>query len=556
MKRRTLLVLLVLCTSSLVVLAQDQANFTQFYLNPYILNPSYAGIDGKTSASLIYRKQWMGIDGGPTVANFSLHTPINERLSTGLSLSNDKRGLISHTSLLFSAGYNVPVQEHSFVRFGLSIGGAWNTVDWNKLEGLSDPAIATLLDNHASLNGNAGISFHSKILHFGVTIPHIFQPSVVSEDGFTMSEVKPFESLVAHASTRFYFGEHRHVFEPYVIYRLNSTLPSQYEAAAVVHLNHIVWLGGSFKQDYGISALGGIKVKNMFGIGVSYSLPASGENQLNSPGFEVSLNYLMGVHKKGTVRYSFVDTHWEKEKKKKGTSASEAIAQKRKEEEANKKEAIAAAQKKREADAEKKRQALADAQAKKEAEALAKKQEAETLAKHQEEVKRRTEERKHEVLVAKEHPPEPAKDTAVNHNPRFRQEMNVPTQPMEGHHEHEQEQLTRLVVHAEDATDHHGEEGHPHAERHEYYKRGNHPKELPVSDYVVGGVFRSEPNAKHFSDGLDKLGFNTHYGHLTEKNLWYVYIIQTDDINKARAERDRVRKMKILKDAWLLTVHH
>jgi hypothetical protein len=52
------------------------------------------------------------------------------------------------------------------------------------------------------------------------------------------------------------------------------------------------------------------------------------------------------------------------------------------------------------------------------------------------------------------------------------------------------------------------------------------------------------------------MGFAADYGHLTEKNLWYVYLIQTTDINAARAERDRLRKMKLFRDAWLLTVHH
>lgn len=538
--KQTLLVLLVLSASRL--LAQDQANFTQFYLNPYILNSSYAGIDGKTSASLIYRRQWMNIDGGPAIANFSLHTPINQRLSTGLNVTNDKRGILSNTTLLISFGYNIQVKDYSYIRFGLSAGGSWNTVDWQKLDGFVDNKIDKLLDNHASLAGNAGISFHSKTFHMGVAIPGTFSPSIASESGFDVSEVKPFQSIIIHGSNRFYFADNKHVFEPYAVYRLNSNLPSQFEVAGVLHLNHLIWLGGSFKEDFGISALGGIKLKNTLAIGGSYSLANSGENELNSPTFEISLNMLLGDHKKNAPVYSFVDTHKQKERKKPvqqqhaPNSAQAAAAKKKAEEEAAKKKLNA--------------QQLAEKKAEEE---RLKKAEAEKLAKHQEEIKKRVEERKNEVVKA----PDPLpKDTVVNHNPRFRQEMNVTNQIMEGHHEHEQEQISRLSEHKEDPTEEHNEEGHPHAERHEFVKRGTHVKELDVADYVIGGVFRSEANAKHFSDGLDKLGFDTHYGHLTEKNIWYVYVFKTTDINKAIAERDRVRKMKILRDAWLLTVHH
>jgi type IX secretion system PorP/SprF family membrane protein len=538
MIRRSPLVCLVFLAITFSAVAQDQANFTQFYLNPYMLNPSFAGIDGKTSFSLIYRKQWMDIEGGPAIANFSLHTPINPKISTGLSITNDQRGLLNQTSLLVTFGYNIPVQEHSFLRFGISAGGGWNTVDMEKLADINDNALGNLVDSHASLAGNAGISFHSKFFHFGVTIPQIFAPSITSEDGFTVSEVKPFESTVVHASNRFYFNNNKNIFEPYLVYRLNSTLPSQFEGAGIVHLNHTIWIGGSYKQDFGISAVGGIKLKNMLAIGGSYSLKNSGENELNSPTFEISLNYLIGIHKKGAPVYSFVDTHKEKEKKPVRPSASQAIAEKRKQDEALKKQ--------QQADLAKKNQEEADR----------KKKEQEELAKHQAEVQKRIEARKNEVVKAPDPAPVQSKDTTAAHNPRFKQEMNTTAEVPEGHHEHEQEQLTRLELHADNPLEQHNEEGHPNAERHEFVKRGNHAKELPVSDYVIGGVFKSEGNAKHFSDGLDKLGFNTHYGHLTEKSLWYVYIIQTDDINKARAERDRVRKTKILRDAWLLTVHH
>jgi type IX secretion system PorP/SprF family membrane protein len=512
--------------------AQDQANFTQFYLNPYMLNPSFAGIDGKTSVSLIYRKQWIDINGAPSVANFSLHTPINTKASTGISVTSDQRGLLNKTSLLFSFGYNIKIEEHSFFRFGMSAGGTWNTLDMNKLEGFVDNALLNVVDNHATLAGNAGVSFHSRFFHIGASIPQIFTPSVLSEESFKVSEVKPFETIIAHASNRFYFNDNKNIFEPYLIYRLNSSLPSQFEAAGILHLNHVLWLGGSYKQDFGISALGGLKLKNTLAIGVSYSLKSSGENELNSPTFEISLNYLLGAHKKGAPVYSFVDTHKEKEKVKRPTPAE--LAEKKKQE-----------------DLKKQQLAQAEAKKKEDAAALKKKQEAD-LAAHQAEVQKRIEARKNEVVK----PPDPPKDTVVAHNPRFKQEMNTNVQPVEGHPEHEQEQLTRLELHAENPLEEHKEEGHPNAERHEFVKKGSHAKELDVADYVIGGVFKSEANAKHFSDGLDKLGFDTHYGHLTEKSLWYVYIIKTDDINKARAERDRARSLKILRDAWLLTVHH
>ena len=478
--------------------AQDQTNFTQFYLNPYLLNASYVGIDGQSAVSLIYKKQWMNIDGAPAIANFSLQTPVGPRVGFGISITNDVRGLLNNSAALLTFGYNVPLAKNAFMRFGISGGGTWNTLDMSKLESLSnDLALANILENNASITGNAGISFHINTLQLGASMPSMFSPSYMSEDEFTITEIKPFQSIIVNASNRFYFNDDKNVFEPYALYRISAELPPQFEVAGILHLNHVIWLGGSYKQDFGISALGGIKVKNMLAIGASYSLQNTGMNELNSPSFEVSLNLLFGTRKKDAPLYSFVNTVKEKEKKPLRKSASELIAEKRKlEEEARKKRLEEEAKKRKE-----------EEEAKKKAEALAQKT--------REEDARRAEEAR---LAAEA---ERAREEARAREAQLAQ--NNPPPPVDNG-------------------------------RHETFKRGGHARELGAGDYIIAGVFSSEANATRYTNGLKQLGYRANNGFLTQKQLWYVYIHQTNDINEARAERDRYRKLRMFKDAWLLTI--
>lgn len=532
--------------------AQDVVNFTQFFFNPYNINPSYAGIDGRPALSLAYRKQWATIDGGPTIVNLSLHAPATKKVAFGLNVLQDKRGLLSNTGLMLSGSYNIPLADHTFMRFGLSAGGSWNKVDMSKLDGFSDNAIASILDNNTYLLGNAGLSFHVKTFHGGISLPLLFEPAYISQDAFTITEVKPFQALVIHLSNRFYFNNNKNVFEPYLLYRLNSGLPGQFEAATVVHLNHVVYVGGSYKQDFGISALGGIKMKNMLAIGASYSLKNTGINELNSPTYEIHLGYLFGAHKKETIAYSFVDTHKEKEKKKTGKSASEIIAEKHRQEEL--------AKKKKEQEALSLKHQQEQEQKKKDADAAKKASDAAVLAKKQEDQRKADE----AAALAKKHDEEKKGPTTrtdsivITHRPRF-SHVDVTEEVMsirvtEHTPEDEKERIERLTLHAADPHETHADPAHPNAERHEIVERGDHPKELKIADYVISGVFKEEANAKHFADGLKKLGFKAGFGHLTKKAVWYVYVYQTDDINVARTERDKLRKTKLLRDSWLLTV--
>jgi type IX secretion system PorP/SprF family membrane protein len=646
MKRQHFLVWVILffCSS---ISAQDQTNFTQFYLNPYLINPSYVGIDGKPAVAFTYRKQWATLVDGPKLSNFTFHTPVSRRVSVGFSAIDDQKGLLHASGAMVTAGYNLHLGPQSFFRFGLSGGISSNSVDLKKLEGLNDPALVNLLESNMSVLGNAGISFHLNTFHAGFSLPVIFQPSYISKDAFSITEISPFQSAIFHFSNRFYFNHDRNVFEPYAIYRMTTGLPPQFEVAAILHLNHMVWVGGSFKQDFGISGLGGIKMKNFLAIGASYSLKNSGTNELNSPTYEVTVGILLGKHRKETPVYSFVNTEKEKIKKSTRKSASELLAEKRKAEELAKDKHLAELEKKKQAEEIARKQALVDAQKKQEqakklqeaelkkqqqqAELLKQQQEAdlkkqqalaqqqtptgpapntaaETAKKQQEELAKKQQEdlerkqredlarknqleqekrqqdearRKAEELAFKKKQEEafalaeaqkkqtqPEQYTStirqdtmmVKHKPRFdhvEAAMEVVNVEVTEHNEaDEKERIARLTTHANDPDEHHEGGEHPNSERHEFVKRGSHEDELDVADYVITGVFKEESNARHFTDGLKKLGFKADYGHLTEKAVWYVYLHQGTDINQARTERDRYRKMKIFRDAWLLTVHH
>ena len=489
-----------LCLMAFRAPAQDISNFSQFFLNPYALNPSYAGIEGRSAFFLAYRKQWTTIQGAPVLANMSYHTPLNKRLNIGLNLNSDKRGITNTSSILVTAGYTVPIDNTTFVRFGLSAGYGYNSIDWDKVGTFTDPALSNMLTKNSFLLGNAGISFHKKTFHGGIVLPSIFQPIYLSNESFTVTALRPFQSVVLHASNRFYFNNDKNVFEPYLIYRLNSGLPSQFEAAAVVHLQHLVWVGASYKQQFGISALVGLKIQNLFAVGFSYSVQNTGVNQLAAPSYEIQLAYLAGKKRKEVAAYSFVDTHKEKVRKK---TAAEIAAERKKQQQVTD-------------------QKLAEERKKKE-DQLAKEKAAQNQA-----------------LLAKKEIPVVAKVDSVKEVPQ--QKVNTDSLNLA-----EQERLKGIEAQTDSTLS-------SHADRHEFVKRGENSEEMELGNYVVVGAFQSRANAESFVKGLTRMTFDAHFGFLTERGYWYVYLFYSDDINTVRAERDKSRKLKIFRNAWLLTV--
>lgn len=528
-------------------IGQDISNFTQFFINPYTLNPSYAGIEGRTAVFVGYCKQWASIDGAPVIQNFSLHTPLTSKVNFGLALANDKRGITQVSSLMTSLGYAVAIDDNSALRFALSVGYGYNSVDFSSVGAINDPALANLMSKNSFLIGNAGVSYHRKTFHAGLSMPNIFQPIYLSKDAFSITALKPLQAVVIHASNRFYFNNDQNIVEPYLIYRINGPLPSQYELATVVHLQHSVWVGASFKQQFGLSGLLGFKIQNQLAVGFSYSLKNSGQNQIPSPSYEIQIGYLVGSKKKNATVYSFVNTQKEKHHKK--TAAEIAAARKQQQKVLDKK--------------------IQDDRKRQEATLLKQKEDAalKEQAKRKEELDAKEAARQKELQTKNQ--PLKAGETAVvkipdsdtlKRMPRKKNDLNVlagdPNTHQDQQHLEEQEKLKRLEVHADNPQEEHNNETvHPHAERHEFVPKGDHNEELDLGTYVIAGVFRSRINAVNFSDGLNKLSFTSDFGFLTAKGLWYVYIASTSDVNEAKVQRDKYRKMKIFKDSWLLTVH-
>lgn len=457
--------------SPFLLFAQVNTNFTQFFINPYIYNPSYAGADAQSSFFISYRNQWTGFEGAPSIANASFHSPFGKNVGVGINLSNEQKSILQTSSAMLSFSYSIPMGTGSFLRFGISGGAAFSGVDLEEVENdLSDLAFSGLMENNLFMLGNAGLSLQIKTFQLGVSAPNIFTEKYVTTENFTVGEIEPLEQLIFNVSNRFYFSNGRHIFEPTLLYRYSDVLPPQIEAAAVIHFNHTFWVGGSYKQDFGISALAGLKLDQKFGFGYSYSLANSGINEINSPTHEAHISILLGEKVENRMAYSFI--HSEKEKKKALRRPPVAV--------------------KEEPEVEEPQEEIIDVE---------------------------EEEEKEEPVVVI--PEGPKVDPKVTKEKEQDIQPEVTPAPAEN----------RVIV-----------------------KRGDHMLELEEGNYVVVGAFSSYENAERFSDQLFAKGYPTKFGFTTEKNLWYVYLFQSDNLSQARQERDRIRQNKLFSKGWVLSV--
>ncbi|MFZ9982386.1 MAG: PorP/SprF family type IX secretion system membrane protein [Cyclobacteriaceae bacterium] len=648
---------------SFEIKGQEVAHFTQFFFNPSSLNPSLTGIDGQSAAFLSYSRQWIGIEGSPVLGQFSIQAPSPDRLAIGLNVNQDERGVIGTSSVLLSSAYNIPISKDVFFRYGFSLGAGFFKTDLSALRFgtiAADPVISNLPGSDIQLLANTGASIHTKTFHLGLSIPNLFRFNYLAAEPFNVGTFGPLDQIILHASYRYYLQKGKYLFEPFINYRLNQNRPSQIEVAGLLHLQNLVWVGASYKQDFGISGMVGFKFSPAMAVGYSYSIKNTGLNQLASPSHEVQVGMLFGARHRNIPVYSFVNAEKPKvrgrpatmmaQKKKpapvmasKGTVVAKSGFQPKTAAPLKPKEQPVKQEVTQNSKPDPNQSAPAKTPAKEpDGKAVSPLETAVATKDEQQPEKQLANQKQVEKPVGPATIPVPVKsepadlksveikpaqkevattqsevtkpiegvDVAIapskspatesggsarlkeqkvefstpdprdrpDNNqagtPRLKEVISTPVEEAaddEGEDADllhgtshladslqevdERERLGRLDKHMDNPMEIH-EGTAPHSERYERVKRGSHKEEMDLGDYVIIGVFKSEANAKRLSDGIKGLGFpDVDYGYLTNKSIWYVHFEGTDNLEEAKATREKYRKIKLFRDAWLLTVH-
>jgi len=311
--RFVFLITLIILTHSGQVFSQISPSSSMFFVNLYQINPSYAGLDGRPIFNLSHRQQWVGIDGAPVTTRLTFDMPINYGVTVGAEIYSDERSILRTTSATFTVGYAVQFSPKNILRFGLSGGVGFRNIDFDQVENPSDPAIQDAIDNNVYLDGNFGMSFQSGYFLFGIALPNFFEPNLNNTTSFENGNFAPLDEILFNASYRFYFALDDMFFEPSLIYRLNQVMPDQFEIAGIFYLRNLLWFGGSYRQEYGATAMLGLTIKKQFMIGYSYGIGSNSLPGIGASTHEIQLSFALGKKSQkssGTPDFfiSYVDT--------------------------------------------------------------------------------------------------------------------------------------------------------------------------------------------------------------------------------------------------------
>lgn len=188
------IIILGLIVWSPILVGQQESQYTQFMNNKLYYNPAFAGDNGTTTITALFRRQWIGFDGAPESKLISASLPVKDkRVGLGFLASVHELGITKNWYLSMAYSYNLKINDHSNVRLGIHGTMRRLLLDFSKQTlVIQDRTDGSILEgsNSADYYGNigAGAYYNNKQFYASFSIPNLLQNNITLADGLDLDK--------------------------------------------------------------------------------------------------------------------------------------------------------------------------------------------------------------------------------------------------------------------------------------------------------------------------------------------------------------------------------
>lgn len=288
MKRAlTVLLLPLLLLAATPAQAQQQAQYSQYMNNNYILNPGATGVEDYIDVKLSHRTQWTGLDGAPKTYYASISSSLGKWRSTpkrtirdrrrpfhavGGLVYNDVTGPTSRTGAYASYAYNLVLTPDLRMALGVSAGMQQFAVDGQQLH-FFDPTTRAASAASRVFDGSVGLWVYSSHFYVGVSGAQLLGNKLNFSYGPNLLDAgAPGNSLKRHyfatAGVRVPLSDDWSLV-PSVLVKSVNPAPLSLDLNAKLKYQDLLWVGVSWRAFDSAVAMVGLSYEQ-YTLGYSY----------------------------------------------------------------------------------------------------------------------------------------------------------------------------------------------------------------------------------------------------------------------------------------------
>lgn len=280
---------------------QMDLNSSNYFINPFVLNPAYAGKFKQQSVFLDVRKDASGIDGSPTSQYLSYDWGVvPEKIGIGFFFKNDVEGLMRHHLGYASFSYRAKIADEHYFDLGVNAGLVYRGINFDNIRAKDAQESILLSENNyaSTFDGGAGLRYVWKDLEAGFAVSHITAPNFSYTNTIDQTNLQSslLRQYIATIGFNYEINEDFDV-KPLVVLRSAQGAPIKFEGGAAGWWKDQIWLGVLYKQDLGINATVGLELSEKLSFAYSYHYYTSSLANVTTGAHEVILGLRLGNKK-------------------------------------------------------------------------------------------------------------------------------------------------------------------------------------------------------------------------------------------------------------------
>lgn len=282
------------------LMAQQDAQFTQYMYNGMYYNPAFAGKEGGFRFSALHRSQWQnystssGQGGAPITQLITAQGNLEgKNIGYGLTVVNDQIGATGNLEINLQGSYHKKINR-STLSFGAYVGMFSSSLNFAELIVVNpEPNLPSAgEESRTNLNFGAGLLFDRGNYYIGLSSRHLNEPVFDFGDGSYENQLKNHSYLLLGYRFR---PVGQLSIEPSFLLKSVSFNNFSYDVSVIATHQNKISGGLAFRGEESISLILGYSLlkDNSLKLGYAFDLVISGVDAKTPTSHELMLRYTL-----------------------------------------------------------------------------------------------------------------------------------------------------------------------------------------------------------------------------------------------------------------------
>jgi len=287
--------------------AQQDPHYTQYMYNMNVMNPAYAGSKENLAVGLLYRAQWVDIEGAPKTGTLSVHSPVGKNVGLGLSAITDRIGPVDETNVYGDFSYTLNLGGEHRLALGIKAGatfhkvGLFSDIGNGHVPDINDPAFRENSSN-TFFNIGTGLFYYTQKYYLALSVPNMLKSKHldIRNDG---------REYQFGSETQHYFLTGGYVFDlsentkfkPSFMVKSAFDAPTSVDASANMMFHDRFEIGATYRLDDSFGGMVNFAVTPNIRVGYAYDRIISDLKVSTQSSHEIMLLFDLNFPKKVSV---------------------------------------------------------------------------------------------------------------------------------------------------------------------------------------------------------------------------------------------------------------